>query len=249
MLTSATLRTGESFAFVRTRLDAREDQVAELALGSPFDYEESTLLYLVSDIPEPTQGPGYQQMVERGLIDLCTATEGRALVLFTSYAQLRKTSQAIGEVLRAQGITVYDQSDGTSRQQLLEGFRETDKAVLLGTRSFWEGIDVAGEALSALVIVRLPFTVPTEPIFAARSETYANPFNEYALPEAILRFRQGFGRLIRRRTDRGVVAVFDRRVLSKAYGRAFVESLPPCTTRVGPLAQLPVEARRWLFDY
>ncbi|MCZ7545034.1 MAG: hypothetical protein M5R40_16600 [Anaerolineae bacterium] len=249
ILTSATLRTGDSFEFVRARLGAREDEVAELALGSPFDYEESTLLYLIADIPEPNQGPRYQQMVEQGLVELCTATEGRTLVLFTSYAQLRKTSQAIGPALSAQGITVYDQSDGTSRQQLLEGFRETDKAVLLGTRSFWEGVDVAGEALSVLVIVRLPFTVPSDPIFAARSETYADPFAEYAMPEAILRFRQGFGRLIRRRDDRGVVAVFDRRVLSKSYGRAFVASLPSCMVMHGPMAHLPAAAQRWLFDY
>lgn len=245
VLTSATLRTANSFEYIRARLAAREDQVAEVALSSPFDYERSTLLYLINDMPEPNH-PAYQQKVEEGLIDLCLATEGRTLALFTSYAQLRKTAQAITPALAARGITVYTQSDGASRQQLLEGFRETEKAVLLGTRSFWEGIDVAGEALSVLCIIRLPFTVPSDPIFSARSEVYANPFNEYALPEAILRFRQGFGRLIRRSTDRGVVAVFDRRVLSKAYGRAFIESLPTCTMVQGALSQLPGAACEWL---
>jgi ATP-dependent DNA helicase DinG len=249
ILTSATLRTAGSFDFIRERLGASKDQAQELAVGSPFDYEGSTLLYLIADIPEPTQGRMYQQKVEEGLTDLCLATGGRALILFTSYAQLRRTSQAIGPALDAEGITVYAQSDGTSRQHLLEGFRETEHAVLFGTRSFWEGVDVPGEALSVLCIVRLPFSVPSDPIFAARSETYADRFNEYALPETILRFRQGFGRLIRTRTDRGVVAVFDRRILSRSYGRAFVASLPPCTVQQGSLAQLPGAARRWLFDY
>jgi DNA polymerase-3 subunit epsilon/ATP-dependent DNA helicase DinG len=246
ILTSATLQTAGSFEYIRTSLDAADDVVSELAIGSPFDYEQSTLLYLVSDIPEPNAGQAYQQMVEQGLIDLCTATEGRALVLFTSYTQLRKTSSAITEPLTAAGITVYDQGDGTSRQQLIEGLRETERAVLLGTRSFWEGVDVPGEALSVLGITRLPFTVPSDPIFAARSETYQNSFGQYALPEAILRFRQGFGRLIRTGTDRGVVVIFDRRLLSKRYGQAFLDSLPPCTVYQGPLARLAEAATRWL---
>jgi ATP-dependent DNA helicase DinG len=129
---------------------------------------------------------------------------------------------------------------------LLESFKSTERAVLLGTRSFWEGVDVPGEALSVLVIVKLPFAVPTDPLVAARSETYEDPFNEYSLPEAVLRFRQGFGRLIRTASDRGVVAILDRRLLTKSYGRAFVESLPGCTRRVGPLADLPKAAAKWL---
>jgi DNA polymerase-3 subunit epsilon/ATP-dependent DNA helicase DinG len=143
-------------------------------------------------------------------------------------------------------IAVYDQSDGTSRQALLEGFVSTEKAVLLGTRSFWEGVDIPGQDLSALVIVRLPFAVPSDPVFAARSETYQNSFNDFAIPDAILRFRQGFGRLIRTSSDRGVVTVFDRRVLSKGYGALFLEALPDCHTRQGPLAGLPEAATRWL---
>ena len=121
---------------------------------------------------------------------------------------------------------MYEQGEGASPNTLLETFREADKAVLLGTRSFWEGVDIPGEALSVLVIVKLPFEVPTEPIIAARSETFEDPFTEYQLPEAILRFRQGFGRLIRTQSDRGVVAILDRRILTKRYGRAFLESLP-----------------------
>jgi DNA polymerase-3 subunit epsilon/ATP-dependent DNA helicase DinG len=143
-------------------------------------------------------------------------------------------------------ITIYDQSDGSNRQALLEGFKATEKAVLLGTRSFWEGADIPGESLSALVIVRLPFSVPTDPIFAARSGNICHPFNQYTLADAILRFRQGFGRLIRTHTDRGVVAVFDNRVLTKSYGAMFIGALPECTVINGALGDLPQAAVNWL---
>ncbi|MEW6566708.1 MAG: helicase C-terminal domain-containing protein [Chloroflexota bacterium] len=244
IMTSATLTTAGEFDYLRQRLNA--DEADELALGSPFDYENSTLLYLINDIPEPTERQGYQQAVERGLLRLCRATRGRTLALFTSYEQLRRTSKAIAEPLAANGILVFEQGEGASRHALLETFRTTDQAVLLGTRSFWEGVDVPGEALSVLAIIRLPFDVPTDPIVAARAETYESPFSDYSVPEAILRFRQGFGRLIRTKSDRGVVVSFDRRVLTKPYGRAFLDSLPRCTVRLGPLADLPTAAARWL---
>ena len=243
ILTSATLRTGGEFDFIRERLNAWEAE--EVAVGSPFDYASSTLLYLPTDIPEPYQ-PYYQRTVEQALIDLCRATRGRTLVLFTSYSQLRNTSKAITRPLAEEEIVVYTQGAGTSRNQLLESFRTTPRAVLLGTRSFWEGIDVVGEALSCLVITRLPFSVPSDPIFAARSETFDEPFTQYALPEAILRFRQGFGRLIRSKTDRGVVVILDRRIQTKSYGQAFLDSLPACTVRQGPLAALPRVAAQWI---
>ena len=117
---------------------------------------------------------------------------------------------------------------------------------MLGTRAFWEGVDVPGEALSVLAIIKLPFSVPTDPVIAARAETFENPFYEYNIPEAILTFRQGFGRLIRSHEDHGVVAIFDKRVLTKQYGRMFIESLPPCTVRVGGLEDLPRQAANWL---
>ncbi len=243
ILTSATLTTDNRFDFLRERLNAWEAD--DLSVGSPFDYKSSTLLYLPTDIPEPNQ-PYYQKGVEEALLALCRATEGRALVLFTSYSQLRTTSQAIARPLAEAGIVLYEQGSGTSRAQLLENFRTTSRAVLLGTRSFWEGIDVVGPALSVLVLARLPFSVPDDPIFAARSETYDNPFAQYAIPEAILRFRQGFGRLIRTKTDRGVVVILDRRVLTKSYGPMFLNSLPECTTVRAPLVRLPEAAKRWL---
>jgi DNA polymerase-3 subunit epsilon/ATP-dependent DNA helicase DinG len=243
ILTSATLRTGNDFTFIKDRLGAVDAE--ELAVGSPFDYEAQVLLYLPTDAPEPYQ-PYCQQIMNQALIDLALATEGRLLALFTSYNQLRAASHAISRPLAARGLTVYTQGQGASRSQLLEDFRETPKAVLLGTRSFWEGVDVPGEALSCLVLAKLPFAVPSDPIFVARSEEMDEPFYQYAVPDAILRFRQGFGRLIRTKTDRGVAVVMDSRVLTKRYGELFLESLPACTTVRGPLADLPQAAATWL---
>jgi DNA polymerase-3 subunit epsilon/ATP-dependent DNA helicase DinG len=243
VLTSATLTTHGTFDYMRNTLSAAEAD--ELQLGSPFDYEGSTLLYLPNDIPEP-HVPGFQQAMDRALIQMCKATGGRTLVLFTSYAQLKKTSQAITGPLAQSDIYVYEQGEGASPNALLESFKTTERAVLLGTRSFWEGVDVPGEALSVVAIAKLPFEVPTDPLVAARSETYEDSFNEYYLPEAILKFRQGFGRLIRSQSDRGVVVILDKRVMTKQYGRLFIESLPQCTLKQGPLANLPKLAGQWL---
>jgi DNA polymerase-3 subunit epsilon/ATP-dependent DNA helicase DinG len=159
---------------------------------------------------------------------------------------LKKTAQAITAPLAAEDIFVYEQGDGASPNALLESFKSTERAVLLGTRSFWEGVDVPGNALSVVVITKLPFDVPSDPLIAARSELYEDPFNEYYLPEAILKFRQGFGRLIRTASDRGIVAIFDRRVLTKQYGKLFLESLPQCTLKQGPSVNLARESGKWL---
>ncbi|MFN8527029.1 MAG: helicase C-terminal domain-containing protein [Anaerolineae bacterium] len=244
IMTSATLQTNRSFNFVKQRLGG--ENVGALEVGSPFNYKESTLIFVPTDMPEPNDRVRYQHAVERGIIELAAALEGRVMVLFTSYAQLRQTSQAITPRLALGNIVIFDQSDGSSRQALLEGFKNTPRSVLLGTRSFWEGVDIPGEALSALVIVRLPFTVPTDPVFAARSETYSDSFNAYTLPDAILRFRQGFGRLIRTSTDRGIVAIFDNRVITKGYGAQFIEALPEANVQYAPIAVLPNAAKQWL---
>ena len=244
IMTSATLQTNRSFDYIRERLNA--DEVETVEVGSPFNYQESTLLYVPNDMPDPNDRYHYQQAVERGLIELTDALNGRVMGLFTSYTHLRQTAQAITPRLALGNIAVFDQSDGSSRQSLLDGFKTSEKAILLGTRSFWEGVDIPGETLSALVIVRLPFSVPTDPIFAARAETYSDSFNEYTLPDAILRFRQGFGRLIRSRTDRGIVAIFDSRVLTKSYGSSFINSLPDCTVKYGSLSGLPAASLDWL---
>ncbi len=251
ILTSATLRTvGQgrdgrpSFDFLRERLHAQHAD--ELAVGSPFDFKASTLVYLPTDIPEPNQ-PGYQRYVEQAIVEIANALGGRTLALFTSYSQLQSTAKVITQTLAAAGISVLAQTEGSSRQQLLTQFKlEDSRSVLLGTRSFWEGIDVPGPALQAVVIVKFPFDVPSDPVFAARSETFDSPFFEYSIPETVLRFRQGFGRLIRRQDDEGIVVVLDKRILTKRYGQAFLDALPECTVlrqridRIGELSQ------RWL---
>jgi DNA polymerase-3 subunit epsilon/ATP-dependent DNA helicase DinG len=243
ILTSATLTAAGDFTYLRNLLLA--DEADELTLGSPFDYENSALLYLPNDIPEPN-APGYEAAVNRAILQTAAASEGRMLVLFTSYAQLKRASQAIARPLSEKDIQVYEQGEGASPAALLEAFKASPRAVLLGTRSFWEGVDVPGDSLSVVFITKIPFEVPSDPLVAARSETFEDPFSEYQVPEAILKFRQGFGRLIRSASDRGVVAILDRRVLTKQYGRLFIESLPQCTTRRGSLNDLPKETARWL---
>ena len=243
ILTSATLTAEGSFEYIRERLGL--DDARELAVGSPFDYKRSTLLYVVQDIPEPAK-PSAQRAVESTLSDLVLAMEGRTLVLFTSHAQLRMTCSAIRSRLEAAGILVLAHGIDGSRRRLLQAFKSSPKAVLMGTSSFWEGIDVVGEALSCLVIVKLPFAVPTDPIFSARSEAFEEPFRQYSVPQTILKVKQGFGRLIRSRTDRGVVVMLDSRVGSKFYGPAFIHSLPECTVRRGPAVHVAEAAKSWL---
>jgi DNA polymerase-3 subunit epsilon/ATP-dependent DNA helicase DinG len=243
ILTSATLTTHGEFQYLQNTLAADEAEV--LSLGSPFDYESSTLIYIANDIPEPNMH-GYQMNLEKSILNLARASGGRMLVLFTSYTALRRASHAISAPLAREDIYVYEQGEGASPNALLESFKSTERAVLLGTRSFWEGVDVPGTALSVVVITKLPFDVPSDPLIAARSELYDDPFNQYYLPEAILKFRQGFGRLIRSASDRGVVAILDRRILTKSYGRFFLESLPSCTTRQGSLYAMPKETSQWL---
>ncbi len=243
VLTSATLQTNGSFSYIRERLGL-EDPV-ELALDSPFDFRSAVLLYVPKNIPEPYE-PYYQKNVEKAVVDLCQATRGRTMVLFTSNSQLHTTYRAVRHPLEREGIVVFGQGFDGSRRQILDRFRTTPEAVLLGTRSFWEGVDIVGSALSCLVMTRLPFSVPTDPVFAARAETFDDPFHQYSLPDAILRFRQGFGRLIRSKDDYGIVVVLDRRLITKGYGKDILRSLPGCTARMGPLETLPALAQRWL---
>ncbi len=243
VLTSATLTTDDSFAFVQERLGLEDAET--LAVASPFDYERSTLLYLADDMPEPNH-PAYQQALEDALIDACVATGGRALVLFTSHAALQATARAIRGPLREHGIVTLAQRVDGSPAQLVERLRHEPHTVVLGTATFWEGVDIVGPALSLLAIAKLPFTVPSDPVFAARSELFEAPFADYAVPQAVLKFKQGFGRLIRSSRDRGVCAVLDRRVLSKRYGASFVQSLPTCSVEVGSARDLGDVASRWL---
>ena len=243
VMTSATLRTDNSFDYIQERLGAWD--IGDLAVGSPFDYVNSTLVYIPTDIPEPNT-PNFQRTFEQAIIDLAIATQGRMLVLFTAYSHLNTTATNTREALAAHDIVVFQQGQGMGRRQMMVSFKGADKAVLMGTRSFWEGVDIPGEDLSCVVIAKIPFAVPSDPIFQARSETFDSPFDEYSVPEAILHFRQGFGRLIRTRSDRGVVAILDRRVISKGYGRAFLDSLPETTLQQGPVGDLPAKAAAWI---
>jgi DNA polymerase-3 subunit epsilon/ATP-dependent DNA helicase DinG len=244
ILVSATLAIGGSFDYVKRRLGL-EDAEAE-ALGSPFDYERAALLYVPNDLPDPTQA-GYQSSIERAILETVTRLHGRTLVLFTSRAQLRATYQALRDPLAAQHITLLAQGiDESSRTRLLEAFRRGSRVALFGTNAFWEGIDVVGEALSCVMVTRLPFAVPTDPIYAARAEQFDDPFSQYAVPQAVLRLKQGFGRLIRSRADRGAVVVLDRRLVTRFYGQVFLRSLPRCSVKQGPSARTGLEAAEWL---
>jgi DNA polymerase-3 subunit epsilon/ATP-dependent DNA helicase DinG len=243
VLTGATLRTGAGFDFLQGRLGLEDCQT--LALGSPFDFRTAALVLVPRDMPDPGS-PGYLDALAHAVIDLARASRGRALVLFTSHSTLRAAHWLVAETLKHDGIEVLGQGIDGSPRQLVRALRSRTKTVVLGTASFWEGVDIPGDALSLLVMARLPFAVPTDPIFAARSELYEDPFNQYALPQAVIRFKQGFGRLIRTKTDRGVLVVLDQRIVTKQYGAAFLQSLPGCPVRQVAMREMPGQVETWL---
>jgi DNA polymerase-3 subunit epsilon/ATP-dependent DNA helicase DinG len=243
VLTGATLQAQGSFAYIQERLGLEDADT--LALGSPFDYRRSALVLTPQDMPEP-EWPGYLESLSQAIADLVRASQGRALVLFTSHSSLQATHRIVGEMLREEAIQVLGQGIDGSARQLTRALQSTPNTVLFGTASFWEGVDIAGDALSLLMVARLPFNVPSDPVFAARSALYDQPFEQYGLPQAVLRFKQGFGRLIRSKTDRGVVVVLDRRIVSKKYGPAFLECLPDCTMRQASVREMPSLVEEWL---
>jgi ATP-dependent DNA helicase DinG len=225
--TSATLAVGKRLEFVRKQL-GMADSVGEIILGG-FDYARQLVIYVPRDLPDPNSRD-FDAVIAQKLVELGRITPGGMLCLFTSYRALESTwLQAHGE-LEEMGFAVYKQND-ESREKLVRRMREHGRMALFGTASFWEGIDVPGAALSTLAICRLPFTPPDDPYEQAMqefiSERGGNSFLEWTVPQAVMRLRQGVGRLIRRRDDTGVVAIFDSRLHSKSYGRIFMESLPP----------------------
>jgi DNA polymerase-3 subunit epsilon/ATP-dependent DNA helicase DinG len=244
VLTSATLSADNSFEFLRRRLGL--GRTNELEVGSPFDFARQALVLVPGDprFPEPNQ-PGYDAAIADVIVRTAAATGGRMLALFTSNAALRRIRALARPALEKQNIVVLGQNVDGPRHQLLNALRENARTVVLGTASYWEGIDVPGDALSVLVIARLPFGVPTDPVFAARQESVADGFSQFAVPHAILRFRQGFGRLIRSKHDRGVALVLDTRIRTKAYGGAFRRSLP-CPVEVIPAAAIPSRTAAFL---
>ena len=243
ILTSATLSTDGNFKHIIDRVGFSGTQ--QLLLGSPFNYEDAALLCVPKDMPEPN-ADDYQRAVNWAVIRAAESSGGRAMALFTSHASLRACASAIRGPLKAVGLGVLAQGVDGTPQQLVSRFLDNPETVLLGTSSFWEGVDLAGDALRVLLVTRLPFNVPSEPVFAARSEQYEDSFNQYAVPQAILKLRQGFGRLIRTKTDRGVAIILDQRILVRRYGQAFLQSLPPVTIDRCSMRELPEKIERWL---
>ncbi len=242
VLSSATLTAQGSFEFIRHRLGL--ESAEELRVGSPFDYKKSTLLAVPADIPPPN-ARGYRDVVERCIGEIVRDAGGHTMALFTSHAALRAARQTLIRTVEDSGITVLAQGVDGPPHRLMRRFAENPNSVLLGTSSFWEGVDLPSGVMTVLILARLPFNVPTEPVFAARSEQYEDPFQEFSVPQAVLRFRQGFGRLIRNAQDRGAVVVLDRRVLNGYYGRHFLDALPECTRNIGPLASIIESVKRW----
>ena len=242
VLCSATLRVGNDFKYMMRRLGAN-GRFACMVADSPFDYLRQALVLASDCLPDPSVASGnYAEGLARLMKDVFAATEGRALVLFTSYEMMRQVADCARESLAREGIELLVQGEGLSRETMTRQLRESGRRVLFGAQSFWEGVDVAGEALSCVVIARLPFAMVGDPVVEARAEKIeregGSAFRDYFLPEAVIKFRQGFGRLIRTKRDRGVVIVADPRIVTKNYGGSFRKSIPASVHAVAEPSEL-----------
>lgn len=235
ILCSATMTANRQFDFMRKRIGLTQAliphrKVAEHIYDSPFDYAKQALLAIPTDLPPPNH-PQFNEMAFECIWKAIVASQGQAFVLFTSFAMMQECANALEEKLKAHLYPLFKQGDSPS-QELLSKFKTTKRAVLFGTDSFWEGVDVAGDALRSVIIVKLPFKVPSEPLIQAKAEAIAatggDPFFDLTVPDAIVKFKQGFGRLIRNRHDRGCIVCLDNRLITKGYGELFLKSLPPC---------------------
>ncbi len=234
VMTSATLAVGQrDLAYFRRRVGAMEAE--PLQLGSPFDFQAQMKLFVVQKMPDPRDAR-YNKALAEWVGHFVEETNGRAFVLFTSYRGMQQLADEMQSFFASKRLNLFVQGQGAPRGKLLEQFKTTERSVLFGTDSFWMGVDVPGDALSNVIITRLPFAVPDHPLIEAKLELIqergGDPFTEYSLPEAILKFRQGVGRLIRTRSDKGIVVVLDNRIVTKPYGRSFLNALPRCPVKV-----------------
>ena len=240
ILTSATLSTGQEaqkdgFDFFAGRVGLKAKAFDAIKLGSPFDYEQQVTIYIEKDLPNPND-PQFIARAAEAIKTYLTKTDGRAFVLFTSYRMLNQMVNELEDWLFREHVTLLKQGGPLDRSALLKRFKEEGRHVLFGTDSFWQGVDVPGDALRNVMIVRLPFAVPDQPLLAGRLEQIreqgGNPFFDYQLPSAIIKFKQGFGRLVRSKTDTGIVVILDSRIVHKRYGQRFLASIPPCHVEI-----------------
>jgi ATP-dependent DNA helicase DinG len=234
VMTSATLAVGRpDLAYFRKRVGAGDAE--PLQLGSPFDFSKQMKIFIVQKMPDPRDA-AYEEALEHWIAHFVEETDGRAFVLFTNYRAMLQVAAQMGEFFVKKGMNLLVQGAGLPRGLLLEQFKTTPRSILFGTDSFWMGVDVPGEALSNVIITRLPFAVPDHPLIEAKLEFIeargGDAFTEYSLPEAILKMRQGVGRLIRTKSDKGIVVILDNRIVTKPYGRAFLSALPKCPVKI-----------------
>ncbi|KGP73036.1 ATP-dependent DNA helicase DinG [Pontibacillus yanchengensis] len=253
ILTSATLTMNDSFSFMLKRLGLDRNQTVQKKIESPFHYENQVQLLVPDDFPSIKSGnqDDFIYATCEAIYSLATISKGRMLVLFTSYEMLKKTYNIMKEFINMDEFMLIAQGVSSgSRARLKKNFQAFDQAILFGTSSFWEGVDIPGNDLSSLVIVRLPFQPPNHPVYEAKAEAIKengkNPFMELSLPNAVIRFKQGFGRLIRSSTDRGLVMVCDDRIMKAKYGKYFTQSIPKVPIQYGTTNDLMEEARKWL---